>query len=377
QAIDLFPRARYVRLEDDGVAMTSIRAHAPTTKATLSSPPHPPLPPSSMDGLAEEWKLQQQVVVAPGQCFIVRLRLDTSWRYLEQYEPLCQFLCSPTAVHLKELVAPELKFPSFYVVPHRKGGDGDSAVRTVITSTSGSSSTNHKRWACQGLEVLSLQFASYGDGSNYRAGSRPMCREMERRVCAFLVLHCPRLRYLALHHPLRMSRDFEAASGICFLGRLAHLEHLVLYLAAALEGHSSGKDTKRRRHDEDGHYPSAFDLGWMRTKLSPVDGIPKRMEWNLAMCRRVAMKKSGCGHFLTQDGGFDLLCPQEGQSPAEEGALWLDLKSVKFVNRITLDAKDDGAHQLQDVIRERRVVQRVLPQVEIMSIVEYEMKCSP
>ncbi|KAG0269554.1 hypothetical protein DFQ27_003017 [Actinomortierella ambigua] len=214
------------------------------------------------------------------------------------------FLCSDAAMHLEELVAPKVEYTTttFIEVDH----------------------IEQHMWTCRNLKVLALSF-----GTETQADRNDWYPA--RTMLAFIVVNCPRLRYLEIsRHVFNMS----VRCGVCFLSRLEHLEQLVI--------------TTSQFTSWGGHQGSVKLARWMRVKPTLVDMVLGQS--SLVLCRRIAKLDDEMGYFGLPEGRRMLWPPKTYRSAARrkdpiatasasEGACWRRLRSIRI--QITGVVKDD------------------------------------
>ncbi|KAG0271574.1 hypothetical protein BGZ95_000612 [Linnemannia exigua] len=150
---------------------------------------------------------------------------------------LHKFLCS--APHLLHLRAPQLGYQLEHMDLHGRLAFTDRLpmdFRPKATTAASTTTTTSLRkmtptylpgiWACRNLQTLHIRIRGPNDTESYIGSHRSL---NSRIALGYLARVCPNLRDLNLtnhRHSLShgLSVDLRLAGGLCFLGRLQHLE---------------------------------------------------------------------------------------------------------------------------------------------------------
>ncbi|KAF9167031.1 hypothetical protein DFQ26_006049 [Actinomortierella ambigua] len=182
-------------------------------------------------------------------------RLFISTKALQASREIHDFLCSDVAEPLEELYLKGALYAVNLIMPRSVSLSSSTAATTTNTATANASSSSNatsgsssgsdpdqRLWKCRHLQILTVGFESHspeGYVRDYDADAQ------SRQIFAFLVTHCPKLRFLDLKYvsnngsssngnnnsnsssnngPSAMTPE----TGLCFLSRLPDLERLVL-----------------------------------------------------------------------------------------------------------------------------------------------------
>ncbi|KAF9969559.1 hypothetical protein BGZ73_008048 [Actinomortierella ambigua] len=347
-----------------------------------------------------EWMTTPKMMGAMVTIDIRLGRLDISGRtiYDQRISRLLhQFLCEDAAAHgLQELTIPAIRFNAAIFDPMWVHAD-------VIPPGT---------WACSSLQKLVVAFMlpQHTDDRMTRYIIRrtyAQYAKASRLACGFVVTSCPQLVTLDIGF-LGKAFDLDPEGGLCFLGRLQHLEHLTWrqpngltqsfpHVYANALGrrpwpYDSGRQWSRQAlvqaqkvaipwFDAKVQELSLPVLQWMST--DPKDEDIKKKLSNLARCRylyrqdndvMLAVKLTVQGRNRRSKSGVEWQRQLEAMltnKAAKEGALWRRLKTLTChaeaydCNYHPSNHKEKGAFYDAFVKCYARELQLVLPDVQI------------